>query len=160
MAGARYAAGVYDRERRPGPRALTIGLLGVVLGIIAIAVHGPALSLRFHGTRVTATVTSCHGVTWHGKSGEQHRTECEGEWTLPGGTVDTGEIDGAADAIGAYAEGESSIEVHERLAVWATDTEALAVRDDPTGWLWGGGLLILVGAAVLAGSAWHRRTAY
>jgi hypothetical protein len=34
------------------------------------------------------------------------------------------------------------------------------VQQDPTGWLWGGVVLILVGAAALAGTAWYRRRSY
>lgn len=161
MACAGYPAGVYDSERRPGGRlGLAVGLLGLIFGIIAIAAHGHALSVRYEGTRVTALVTSCQGFSWRTKNGAQHRTDCSGEWQLPGETTSTGEIDGAADAIDVYAQGESSVEVHERVEVWATDTEAVVVQQDPTGWLWGGVVLILVGAAALAGTAWYRRRSY
>lgn len=139
---------------------LSVGLLGLIFGILAIVVHGHAISVRYHGARVTATVTSCEGVSWHNKYGDRHRTDCAGEWALPGRTTSTGEIDGAAQAISAYAEGESDIDVHEQVEVWATDTEALVVQKDPAGWLWGGTVLAGFGAVVLAVTAWRRHRDY
>ena len=130
---------------------MAIGLLALVAGIIAVAVHGSALSVRFEGSRVTATVHSCQGENHHDKYGDHHRTECDGDWRLPGDTVSTGPIEGAAEVIGAVAEDEDTVDVERRVEVWATDTEALVVQRDPIGWLWFGGLLIVVGVAVLVG---------
>ncbi|GAA3513991.1 hypothetical protein [Actinocatenispora rupis] len=135
---------------------VAVGLLGVIIGVTTIVANGPALYVRFAGTRGTATVTSCRGVFSNGRFGDQHDTVCSGDWRLPGGSATTGTIDGAARAIGAHAEGKRSIDVHEPLEVWATDTGALAVRSDPIGWLWAGGVLALAGAVVLAVTAWRR----
>lgn len=135
-----------------GQRAMLVyGLLGIAISLVTFIVIGSDLSLRMHGHRVTATVTSCEGSTSHGKTGTHRHTDCRGDWRLPGDTTGTGTISGAADALKESVDPGQSRREHRTLTVFATDSEAMVARDDPTGWaIYGAALGVLgVGAFVV-----------
>lgn len=119
-------------------------ILWVVAAVLAIAFSvatfigtGANLWIRVRGDRVTATVTACTDDTVHTRTGTRHRTTCRGRWRRPGRPASTGTIRGAAN-------------VTARVPVFATATEALVTRDDPTGWGVAGLVVGLAGIGAMA----------